>query len=125
MALSRVNQTKIQANTSQKGIGKSNNFQAPIAHIDNDKNCVDIAESNDLDNVDKSNTSQDHVGEDTYYLDTMLRAVTTFPSKSTVDYERNKPRALFLQCLDGGEMQHVQILTISWAQGELSIAIFS
>ncbi len=27
---------------------------------------------------------------------------------------RNKPRALFLQCLDDGEMQHIQILTLSY-----------
>jgi hypothetical protein len=58
MALSRVNQTKIQANTSQKGIGKSNNFQAPIAQVDN-MNRFDIDESNDSDKVDKYNTYKD------------------------------------------------------------------
>jgi hypothetical protein len=47
------------------------------------------------------------VGEDTYYLDTMHRTVSTFPSQSVVDYEKNEPRALFFQCIDGGEMQYL------------------
>ncbi len=97
MAPSRVNPNKAQANTSHEGIGKSNNFQAPIAQVDNDKNGFDVSESNVLDNVDKSNTSKDHVGEDIYYLDTICRAVSTFPSQAAVDYERNKPRAFDME----------------------------
>jgi hypothetical protein len=149
MAPSRVDRNKVQTDTSQEGIGKGSNFQAPIAQVDNGnhfdvdksnvsdkvdeyntyKDCVDeeidqadtshegickrrnfqaspaqvdninhfdIAELNVLDKVDKSNTSKDHVGEDTYYLDTMHRTVSTFLSQSAVDYEKNKPRALFL-----------------------------
>jgi hypothetical protein len=68
MALSRVNQTKIQANTSQKGIGKSNNFQAPIAQVD--RNCFDINELNVSDKVDEYNTYKDHVGGEIDQADT-------------------------------------------------------
>jgi hypothetical protein len=94
MAPSRVNPNKVQANTSQEGIRKSKKFQAPIAQVDNDKNCFDVAESN------VSNTSNDHVGNNTFYLDTMRRTgVSTLPSQAAVDYVRNKPRALFLQVL--------------------------
>jgi hypothetical protein len=66
MAPSRVDPNKVQANTSQEGIGKSNYFQAPIAQVDNDKNCFDVAESNISHNVEKLNTSNNHVGEDTF-----------------------------------------------------------
>jgi hypothetical protein len=30
------------------------------------------------------------VGKDTYYLDTMCRTVSIFPSQSAVDYEKNQ-----------------------------------
>jgi hypothetical protein len=106
MVPSRVNPNKVQANTSQEGIRESNIFQAPIAQVDNDKNCFDIAQSN------VSNTSNNHVGEGTFYLDAMRRTVSTFPSQAAVDYVRNKTRALFLQCLDSGEMQQIQIPTL-------------
>jgi hypothetical protein len=33
MAPSRVNPNKVQTNTSQEGIEKSNNFQAPITQV--------------------------------------------------------------------------------------------
>jgi hypothetical protein len=112
MAPSRVHPNKVQANTFQEGIEKSNNFQAPIAQIDNDKNRFDVAELNVLDKVEKLNTSNNHVGEDTFYLDAMCRTVSTFPSQAAVDYGINKPRPLLLQCLDGGEMQHIKILTL-------------
>jgi hypothetical protein len=49
-----------------------------------------------------------------FYLDTMRRTVSTCPSQAAVDYVRNKPRALFSLCLDGGEMQYKQILTLSY-----------
>ncbi len=38
--------------------------------------------------------------------------MSTFPSQSAVDYKKNEPKALFFQCIDGGEMQHIQIPTI-------------
>jgi hypothetical protein len=53
MAPSRGNPNKVQANASQEGIGKSNNFQIPIAQVDNGKNHFDVAKLNDLDNVEK------------------------------------------------------------------------
>ncbi len=49
-------------------------------------------------------TSNNHLGKDTFYLDTMRRTVSTFPSQATVDNVRNKPRILLLQCLDDREM---------------------
>jgi hypothetical protein len=52
--------------------------------------------------------------EDTYYLDRAQRTVSTFPTQAAVDYERNEPRALLLQCLDGGEMRRIQIPTLSY-----------
>jgi hypothetical protein len=74
MAPSRVNPNKVQANTSQEGNRKNNNFQAPIAQVDNDKNHFDVAELN------VSYTSNNHVGEDTFHINTMRRSVSTFPS---------------------------------------------
>jgi hypothetical protein len=74
-----------QADTSHKGVQKGEKIQAPATEIDN-VNCFDIAESNVLDKIDKSNTSKDRVAEDSYYLDTMHRTVSTaFASQLAVD----------------------------------------
>jgi hypothetical protein len=61
------------------------------------------------------NTSNDQVGEDTIYLDRMRRTVSNFPSQATVDNVRKQAWALFLECLDDGEMQHIQIPTLVYS----------
>ena len=58
------------------------------------------------------NTSNNQVGEDTFYLDRMRRTVSNFPSQATVDNVRKQPLLLFLQCLDDKEMQHIQNPTL-------------
>jgi hypothetical protein len=69
MALSRVNQNNVQADTSQEGIGKGNNFQTPVAQVDN-VNLFDNDELNIPDKVDEYNTYKDCVIEEIDQADT-------------------------------------------------------
>jgi hypothetical protein len=87
MALSRVHMNKVQADTCQGGSPEGNNFQTQDAQADN-VDCFDIVESNDSDKIDKSNASEDNVGNKNYYADRLRRTLSTFASRSPANDEK-------------------------------------